>query len=368
MKTLLLTLAGLILSVFVSAQEYKKEWKEGRLSWEDFSERENATFASYLQYDIFYKPERSKFGDTTIYRIVAYCTMDRQLSWVDRDLKSDELLRYNQVIFDIVEKYRRKLEVDLNSLSFNLGAEEMFHRLIGQCRRDISQLETTTNHGRDLTSLPVFEERIAKELQYIIPDPEIPHFNVGKLGYGVHIGLGSGYFTGSLGDHFTPVYDLIFGFDVAWGRITLFLNATLGFDKVKLDYRPDLYWHKGQRTNVAIGEASLGYAVIDNKDFKLAPFAGYGFTEFSHVTFVDKNRTQTDIQMSDGNIIFGVNADYKRKTILTLAPSYFRRGERTVFSFRARLYVAKADYFADLKGYSINFSLGVCGFGNMLKW
>ena len=41
--------------------------------------------------------------------------------------------------------------------------------------------------------------------------------------------------------------------------------------------------------------------------------------------------------------------------------------EKTETSVRARLYVSKADFYNDLQGYSINMTIGLCGFGNMIK-
>jgi hypothetical protein len=70
----------------------------------------------------------------------------------------------------------------------------------------------------------------------------------------------------------------------------------------------------------------------------------------------------------DYNIILGLNTDYKiRKRIKLVPSSSFGVKEYSETSVRARLYVSRANYSDDLNGYSINLTLGLCGFGNMLK-
>jgi hypothetical protein len=67
-------------------------------------------------------------------------------------------------------------------------------------------------------------------------------------------------------------------------------------------------------------------------------------------------------------MIFGLNTDYKIKTRLKLVPNtYFGVKEKVETSIRARLYVTRANYYEDLQGYSINLTIGLCGFGNMIN-
>lgn len=145
----------------------------------------------------------------------------------------------------------------------------------------------------------------------------------------------------------------------------LFLNATLAGNKVKKDYFSDKNWSEGQRTHVAIIDISYGYAFINSQKVKISPFAGLGITEFSEKSNGNPDEAE---RMVDSNFIFGINTDYKLKTRLKLVPDeMFGIKEKVETSIRARLYVTKADYSEDLRGYTMNFSVGLCGFGNFIR-
>lgn len=124
-------------------------------------------------------------------------------------------------------------------------------------------------------------------------------------------------------------------------------------------------WHKGQNAHLAILDASLGYAVIDRKNFKLSPFAGWGLTEFSGEN-LDNENDKEGLRLTDHHLVFGVNADYKLKTTIKLVPAFgFKEIAET--SIRARLYLTKTSYFSGLSGCTINLAFGICGFGNLIK-
>jgi hypothetical protein len=108
-RKIIILLFGLFSTCELSAQYYKKEWLDGKLTWEDFTERTGGQNISELSYFLGYNTGKQKQGDTVIVRNVAYSYMDRNLSWINPAYKTEQQLRYNQIIFDIVETYKRKL-------------------------------------------------------------------------------------------------------------------------------------------------------------------------------------------------------------------------------------------------------------------
>lgn len=363
-KTFTGILIGLILSTGLMAQEYQKNWSDGKLTWQDFSEREGVRGISELRYFLGYNTDKQRYGDTTVLKINAKCYIDKRLSWINPAYKTEQYLRYNQVVFDIVEIHRRRLQFELDRVYTFNEIEGKFHYIYNSCTIEIDKFNEESNGGQVLSVIEFWEQETAEELNFQ-PDHKIPEFETRNFGYAMHAGFGSGFFTGSLGEHFAPTFNFMYGFDFAYKKSIFYLNGTLAGDKVRKDYIFAESWYEGQRANVTIIDVSYGYALIDNKKIKFSPFAGLGITEF---TGKNKNDKKGEPRIVDYNMIFGINIDYKIRTRLKLVPNhYFGVKEKVETSVRARLYITRAKYYEDLQGYSINLTIGLCGFGNMIR-
>lgn len=361
-KILFLIFTSLFLNNYTNAQKNARHWSEGKLTWNDFKEKESTHNISDLKYYFGYKTEKQRFGDTTVLRIKAESYMDKNLSWVHPNYKTEQLLKYNQVLFDIVELYRRKLQYDIDQINFMYELEGKFNYTLDLCNKEIDQYYSETNEGQDFSMIQKWENQISNELNDF-PINKLPSLKLSKFGYSFNIGLGSGAFVGTLGEYFTPSFNILLGFDFQYKKSVLYLNASLGFDKVKKDFATDKNWNKGQSSSASIVELCYGYAVIDNSKFKLSPYAGLGITEFALNSKVKENNTQ----MVDYNISFGLNFDYKYKENLNLIPrSILSIREKATYTLRTKLFVTKANYSQNIKGYTINLGLLFCGFGNFI--
>lgn len=362
-RLLLLITIALVLSADLKAQNHKKYWTGAKLTWDDFHERTSDKGVSELKYLLGYNTDKEKYGDTTILRTVAFCYMDKTLSWVNPDFKTDQILRYNQVIFDIAELYRRRLQHALDRTNSVLLVENTFRKVYSQCAGEIDEFEHDADGGQNINAISTWEKMIADALR-TTRDERMPSFSKTNFGYGMSAGIGGGMFTGSLGDHFSPTFNFVFGFDFAYKSSILFLNATLAGGNVRKEYLSDENWYENQGNHVAILDVSYGYAIIDNANFKLTPFAGLGVTEISHTN----SGRSDEVTLLDSNGLFGINADYKIRTRLNLVPGLFDDlREKVETCVRARLYVARANYYPDLNGYSINLAVGICGTGGFLR-
>jgi len=363
-KTFTSILFGLFLSMGAMAQENQKNWRDGKLTWQDFSEKESNQGVSELKYFFSYNADKLKFGDTTVIRIKAKGYMDKKISWINPAFKKEQYLRYNQVIFDIIEVHRRRLQVEIDKAKTYHEIEQKFNQVYKICNNEIEEFSQESNKGQDLNSISFWEQKISVELQFQ-SDKEIPEYKNGNFGYAFHAGFGPGFFSGSLGEHFTPTFNFIFGFDFAYKKSILYLTGTLAGSKVRKDYLSDENWIENQRANMAILDISYGYALIDNEKIKLSPFAGLGITE---LTGENKDDKENGLRMVDYNMIFGINTDYKINTRLKFVPnSYIGEKEKVETSIRARIYITRVNYYEDLQGYSINLAIGLCGFGNMIR-
>ncbi len=334
------------------------------MTWQDFSERESATRISELKYYLGYNTDKQRYGDTIVQRNIARCYMIKSLSFINPVYKTEEYLRYNQVIFDIVEIHRRRFQFELDRINSYNEIKVIFNHIYTSCNNEINKFITESNDGQDLKTIDFWEQKTLLELKYL-PDIKIPEIENINFGYALYAGFGAGSFTGSLGEHFAPTFNFMFGFDFAYKKSILYLNGTLAVDKVQKEYISDKNWHKGQRTNVAIIDVSFGYALIYNQKIKLSPFAGLGITEF---TEANKDDEENRLRIVDYNLIFGINTDYKIRTRLILMPnSIFGVKEKIDLLIRARLFITRAYYYEDLQGYSVNLTIGLCGFGNKIR-
>ena len=365
MKTKLLTGLIILFTIFnLSGQDNRKYWDEGKLTWDDFNEKDySIEKVSELKYFIGYNTGKEKLKDTTLIRLKTFCYIDKNLSWVNKKYKNAQTLQYNQVIFDIAELYKRKLQYELDRINSVNEAEIRFNKVFSDFNNTVNQFQEETDWGRNTEKIDKWNSFIKQEL-LDYKKTSIPPFIKRDFGYGAHLGLGSSIFSGSLGEHFGQSFNLIFGFDLAYKKSLLYISGTLGGNKVNKDYFSDKNWHQGQHTNLAIIDLSYAYAIVDNSKLKLAPFAGLGITELTR----KNNENENDLRIVDSNVIFGLNTDFKIGKRINLLPSSFTGLKEIVeTSIRVRLYVAKANFFDDLNGYSINLSIGLSGFGNLIK-
>lgn len=368
MKHLLL-LSALVFGLLQSyGQTEERLWEEGDLSWSDFKGEPNiySSGASELNYLLSYKTARKKIGNTIVFLYETRNSINPDLCWVKDDERSDQLLRYNQVMFNIVELYRRGLQSQLHRADNLSMAENKFRNQYHQCSIEIRKLQDDTRAGTKAGAIAFWDEQIARELR-AMPLELVPPISDRNFGYGLNFGLGTGLFTATLGDHFTTPFSVIYGFDAAYKRNILYLNATLAGNRVKREYGEGIaIWPENIRTTLAIIDVSLGRALIDNEKHKFAPFAGLGILEFSVAGNVDEE--YKDLRMVNYGFIFGLNYDFKFRKGVRLTPAAYSGSfkERAEQNVRVRMYATTAS-FDQIKGTSINLSIGYALFGKLIR-
>ena len=370
MKKILTTVViGLISASALFAQNTMRSWSDGRLTWSDFMERTgDLTHASEFRYVFSFASDRQRFGDTTVLRIVANAYMDRSLSWINSDRKTEQVLIYNQVLFEIVELHRRRLQMELDRLRHMFDVHAIFQSRNNLLIREINTFQEETNWGANLNALTAWQWRIAYELTGYA-ESGMPELDF-RSEWGMHLGFGSSGFTGAIGDHFNPTFNFAFGFDFSFRKHTLFLNGNLGWGSVRQDYFLEHNWYSGQRINLAVLNIAYGYVLHDDGRFRVTPFVGFGVTELSKQQ--ERNNTDDIPRLANGNVVFGVSADYRfRRKMVRLFPNSnpFSLGvrEQMSASIRARLYVTRANFAPDMSGYAINFTVGVSGISNIIR-
>jgi len=343
------------------AQDNRKDWSTEKLTWNDFQGiAVKGDNVSKLKYVLSLETKKKEINDTIYSFTEASAYMDKNLSWVHKDQKNNQSLRYNQVIFNLAELHRRKLQLDLNQMNSVYELDLIFDKHFSNLNNKIAQFQKQSKKGNSLPTIEIWEVLTDDKLKEY-PSKDVLKFKNNKVGLGMFIGLGSGMFTNSLQEHFTNnVVNLTYGFDVAYKKHTVFLNGSISFNKVKKEFIDhETTWLKDKKTTLALVDVSYGYPIIDNSKLRLIPFIGLGITELtSKNTEEDK-----DLKLVDYNLIFGLNADYKFKKIVSLTPSVFSGGkEYKETAIRVKLFASKVNYSDNLNGYSVNLSVGISWF------
>lgn len=365
MKSILAVLLFLQIS-FLYAQENEKNRSLNKLTWDDFQEKEEAEGASRLDYLFgFHMIDKKRINDTIFHGLIdTYAYVDKRKSWVNKNYKNSQYLRYNQVVFDITELHRRKLQNHLNSINVAFEANIIFNEYQTNLKNEINRFQKQSKRGKNLNTIAFWEDLIAEQLsqQKVINTPTI---NKKNLGLGMFVGLDTGMFTDKLHEHFeNNALNLIYGFDVAYKKHILFINGTLGSSKTKKDFTiAQNNWPNNKKTIIALIDLSYGYALIDNKSIKFSPFTGLGITEIS----VSNNNSDEGLRLVDYNLIFGINTDYKIWKRVNLIPNLMGGRGYNETSIRMKLFASKANYTSAINGYSINLAVGISWFGNPLK-
>lgn len=155
-------------------KQYEKViyWSEDRkLSWDDFQGIPNSE--KFPEYDAItdcgfgfesstaklFSFERHFFVETKFQKMT---------SWVLPDKKREELLKHEQIHFDIAELFGRKLRKDLKNANINSAslrlAEEIFQKVHRDFEAYQKKYDQETNHGLNLLSQREWELSVGMEL------------------------------------------------------------------------------------------------------------------------------------------------------------------------------------------------------------
>lgn len=350
---------------FIVAQ--KISWVKNGLAWEHFKDTvsQNSANLSELYYFISYGNETVRYNDTLVERVKVIAGVDCNESWVKPKMKSDQLLKYNQITFDIVEFYRRKAQYEMNRIITVQEADSIYTETLIQCRVRIDNLRRMTAEGKNVEELQKWGNKIEIELAMYPKEEILPPIKPGFFSYGMAAGLAYGNYSGSLRDYYTgyPMFSL--GFDIGIGKPVIRVIGNIGFSQLKQVLIHDgITQGKGTWVNAAIIEVSIDYPLIQNSKHRLAPFLGYGVFENS---FPEEDSLSSS--MIDYRPVFGLVYDFRLKTSMRMAPmhneSNYRESHLT--NLRVRFYMAPIDFRPDILGMSYNLSIGLSWIAGKFK-
>ncbi|HEY0977855.1 MAG TPA: hypothetical protein VGE21_10315 [Flavobacteriales bacterium] len=334
------------------------------MEWDDFQHRPAFdSIVSEIRWQLDPITTRSRSGDTVVVRNGIRCLLDRPYTWVDTTARTERLLRYNRIAFDLGEACKRRIERDLQlhpdtdpaalvSLN-NIACQERWEAFLRE-----------THNGVDTAMVDQWSWLVQRDLSEPSPTSVV---SPAPFGFGMHFGMGYGSFTGSLSDHFSDHFNLQYGIEFQYRRYALLFSGTLGTSRVRRSFEQGGPWGVDERPSFAMGAIDLGYSVKDGRRLRITPFAGMGVLELA----LRAQDGRTGPSLRARGISYGLNADVKLRKTLQLAT------RRTLFGrthpsynellLRLKVFGMEGGSMEHLDGRTLNITVGICWVGRALR-
>ena len=151
-----------------TANEDKIHWSADRkLSWQDFKGRpkEDSRYSAESSLQISYGLKISNQSGVTEYSFTVDCYFEKNDSWVKADKKTDDLLKHEQLHFDIAEYFSRKLRREFKNNSFTIQdyqskSTAIFNKNFTEYQSYQTAYDEETRHGSIAEEQVRWNERI----------------------------------------------------------------------------------------------------------------------------------------------------------------------------------------------------------------
>ena len=362
---ILLVLCILIPFLGHSQNDYRN-WRKGPLTWNDFKTVPHSIAGehSYLEFYLNIGETHETHDGVDIWTTNAEAYMDRRKSWVDTHYRNPYELYYNQTIFDLVELYRRQMQIELDT-GGTPNIDYYMRRLIAE----VDSLSVSTMAGADSQAVQMWNLYIHEQLDSTTPamvnahtmHMQAPRFlTTHRLTFAM--GGAMQFTAGSLHQYFRNGGGMdmdceigswrnIFKFGMYIGGSRCLKNA---WQKDERDADQDLY--SGDRLTALDLNFDYGLAAIDNYRFRLMPFVGLGMTGYY---YTPSQVDATSVGPTAFNWRFGIDARYHIHSTLM---RYRQHVELSQFSVYAKLYVAPTRFrqvIDEPHGPAINLAIGI---------
>lgn len=274
----LLTALCLLITLPISAQNIHT-WKMGPLTWNDFTPNSAIEKqVSHLEYYMGIESKHKVVDGILYYKPTAYAYTTAEYSWVDTNYLSEELLQYNQCIFDAVECYRRQLDSKLQDSSiFTHG--QLLDATMRQLADDVRRIELETQYGTDTAALHRWQNRLKTKLSESTPNPTYGYEDA-PFSWAMTLDADFLYTGGQLHDYFRNGGGMSWNFEIGYHRAIFGFGLGIGGSRSKQDtiytVNPDNeLWRSDHLTSLNL-YAYCGYSVINRSRLRLTPFVGYG--------------------------------------------------------------------------------------------
>ncbi len=356
-----------------------KYWDDGKLEWSDFrgkvpfDQADNVLVEEFglseLNYYIGYETERYYKDGVSYIRYMTVCYIDSQKSWVTDAGESEENVIYNQLIFDIVELHRRKIQYSLDRVNSPIKGRKLYQRILKKCKAKIKLFISETKRGSDEAEMKNWKQNIAVQLNRLGDQIELDYEEI-LIGYSPSIEIGTILMAGELSDHFSTCLVYKFGLDFRVKKHTF--NGVFGLSRINIQKDiPNKPVLKANRDlPMSLFNFSYGYSFLQSSKYSLTPFVGVGYLSMELSDTVITSGVSADVteSFSNFNFVTGLRFEYKVSKSVRLTPNrIFGVKEAFTTKLFANAFMTKADLDDNLNGYMINLTFGVRILWNKVK-
>ncbi len=352
MRKFFILLAFMLFSFTVEGQDYRKYWADGKLTWEDFQGQYTQRRMTNLAYMLTYQTNE-KLIDNVLYQgLFSEAYINKALSFVHPNLQDANSLAYNQVIFNLLEISKRKLQKRLFNLETIFEAQTLLMDVQSELEKQILDFQEASFDGLQNKITNQWKARTEKELldtrSFFKPD-----YKKSNWTYGLYAGLDYGMYGDTYKDIFNNTLALAMGFEFSYKNLFLSLNMSLTNSKLNRDIQHNAFLiPEGDKSTISLLNTSLGYPLYETNKFRILPFVGYGITAFGEVADEgDKD------EITKGTTFFGLNFDFKNRKRVNFTPTIFNIREEGNTYIRARIFISNSNFNPTLKGYGIHIGI-----------
>lgn len=313
-------------ATIAQAQEQRRTWSAGPLTWSDFTLvhptlSENPDEHSFLEFVFDITTVAHDHNGITSGEAEAVAYTVRSKSWVDSSHRTPAELRYNQVLFDMVELYRRELQQMINT-AIDLNEEQLLDSIMQIAIDGTDQYCAKTRYGNDSLAVQEWGVRIASALrntdsaaasdkaaiqsQHAYTDEPL------RLGASLLLGfMGTG---GEMHDYFSHGFGMGMDFEIGYNRHFFLLGFNIGGAsclKNAYNVRSAIdSLCQGDALTILNGYFGYGYSVVDRAKIRVTPFVGWGGLGYYYTEDGDSEYDAQSYGSANGCWHFGVNTQY----------------------------------------------------------
>ncbi|HEX8378767.1 MAG TPA: hypothetical protein VF602_13200 [Pedobacter sp.] len=142
------------------------------------------------------------------------------------------------------------------------------------------------------------------------------NYEPSKKAIGGNLFLGTGILKGSISRYFRNPYYIGLNIDIHRKKFVFQIDDYIGFSSIKedLNFTSDVQWTGGKPAYSFMGGLNLGYTAYDDRNFKVAPLAGMGFTILSSKLLASSERSNYEPVLAQYKI--GAYIDFKSLVLL----------------------------------------------------
>ena len=361
-----LTAALSAISLYAQSDLSYKEWKDGPLTLEDFSQRKSSgkligQISTGIQ---TYPGDWEKVNwNLRVKRLRSKTVFDPITSWVRSDTLTDQAVRYGQLLFDATELTRRKMQNHLAAGKYETSYQSIVKRYFAIMDGRIQEIESVTDEGKNLAELEIQEQNVAEEMAALEDlTGSLPEYTFRKFAIGFHVGAASQFHVGNYASVLSPAYGMMLGWNFGIGRSAIYFDmAAYAGAKIMKDIHGDgiNVWKAGEKVNSSDYTLQYAYDVYDGNTFRISPFAGVGVAMINYNNPVKDAKPASDV-LGGFRILAGVSCEFKYLRSLYLAgdPVWSSvYGGLNEHSLRLKVYIARTQYSKSAAPCTINCSL-----------